>query len=43
MSDEMYYSLLNLDCETVEIWEWISNLIQHLSMDVITYLYLDES
>ena len=27
----------------VEVWEWISNFILHIVMDVISYTYWDES
>ena len=36
--DEIAYSSPNfVDC-TVELWEWISNFIQHIILDAITYL-----
>ena len=38
--DEMTYQFLNFNGSTVEVWEWISNLIPHFIMDVITYLKL---
>ena len=38
MWDEITYPFPNISGWTVEVWEWISNLIPHFIMDVITYL-----
>ena len=35
--DEITYSLPNFNGATVEVWEWISNFVPHIIMDVITY------
>ena len=35
--DEIAYPVPNLNGWTIEVWEWISNSITHLIMDVITY------
>ena len=37
MYDEITYPFPNLNGATIEVWEWISNLISHITMDVITY------
>ena len=37
--DEIINPFPNLNGCTVEVWEWISNLIPHFIMDVITYPY----
>ena len=37
MWDEITYPFLIFDGCTVEVWEWISNLIPYFKMDVITY------
>ena len=34
---EITYPFPNFSGATVEVWEWISNFISHLMMDVITY------
>ena len=34
---DITYPFKNLIGSTVEVWEWIINLIQHLKMDVMTY------
>ena len=36
--DEITYPFPNFNSATVEVWEWISNLIAHFMIDVITYL-----
>ena len=35
--DEITYLFPNFNGGTVEVWEWISNSIPHITMDVITY------
>ena len=35
--DEITYSFAKFNSTTVEFWEWISNLIPHITMAVITY------
>ena len=35
--DELTYPFLNFNGCTVEVWEWIINLIPHFIMNVITY------
>ena len=35
--DEITYPLPNFDGCTLEVWEWVSNFIPHIIMDVITY------
>ena len=35
--DNITYPFPNFNGATAEVWEWISNLILHLTMDVITY------
>ena len=35
--DEIAYPVPNFNGWTIEVWEWISNSITHLIMDVITY------
>ena len=35
--DEIAYPFQNFNGVTVEVWEWISNFIPHIIMDVITY------
>ena len=35
--DEIAYPFANFNGCTVEVWEWISNLITHFTMDVNTY------
>ena len=39
--DEITYLLPNLNCCTVDVWEWISNFISLFIMDVITCPYSD--
>ena len=41
MWDEITYQFPNFNGYTVEVWEWISNFISHIIMDVITYPSLD--
>ena len=36
--DEITYPFLNFNGGTVEVYEWISNFIPHIIMDVITYM-----
>ena len=38
VGDGITYPFLNFNGATVEVKEWISNFIQHIAMDVITYL-----
>ena len=40
---EITNQFLNFNGCTVEVWEWISDFISHLSVDVITYPYWDRS
>ena len=35
--DEITYSFLNFNGATVEVYEWISNIIPHFTWRVITY------
>ena len=35
--DEITYSFLNFNACTVEVWEWLSNVISHLTRQGITY------
>ena len=35
--DKISYPFPNFNGSTVEVWEWISNFILHILMDVITY------
>ena len=35
--NEIIYPFLNFDCATVEVWEWINNIIPHFTGHVITY------
>ena len=35
--DEITYPFLNFNGATVEVYEWISNFIPYIIMDVITY------
>ena len=37
MWDEINYPFLNFNGATVEVWEWISNFIPHITGHVITY------
>ena len=37
--DEITYPSTNLNGTTIEVWQWISDLILHLTGYVITYLY----
>ena len=37
MWDEISYPFPNFNSYTVEVWEWISNFISHIIMNVITY------
>ena len=39
MWDEISLPFLNFKSTTIEVWEWMSNFILHLIMDVITYTY----
>ena len=41
--DKISYSFPNFNGAAVEIWEWISNFIQHYIMDVITLACWDLS
>ena len=40
---EITYPFTNFNGTTIEVWEWISNVILHLMMDLITYPYTDLS
>ena len=35
--DEINFPIPNLNCTTVEVWEWIRNFIPHFTEHVITY------
>ena len=37
MWDEITYPFPNFSGSTVEVWEWISNFMPHIKMDVIIY------
>ena len=37
MWDGITYPFPNINSATIEVWEWISNFIPHIVMDVITY------
>ena len=37
MWDQITYQFPHLNDCTIEVWEWISNFIPHLIMDVVTY------
>ena len=39
MWDEIAYQFPNFNGAIVKVWEWISNFIQHIKIDVITYPY----
>ena len=41
--DEITYIFPNFNGATVEVWEWISNMIQHIMMDAITNQCCDQS
>ena len=41
--DEIIYPFPNFNGAAVEVWEWISNFIPYLIIDVITYPYWDQS
>ena len=41
--DEMTYQFPNFNGATAEVWEWKSNFIPHIIMDVITYSCWDSS
>ena len=43
MQDEITYPFPNFNGTTVEVWEWISNLILHFIRNVITYPFWDQS
>ena len=43
MWDEIIYPFPNFNGATIEIWEWISNFIPHITEHVITYSYWDQS
>ena len=36
--DEITYPFPNFNGATVEVWEWINDVISHSMIDVITYL-----
>ena len=40
MSNKLYDEI-TCPFYAVEVWEWISNFIEHFIMDVITYPYRD--
>ena len=40
MWDETAYPFPNFNGVTVEVWEWISNFILHIIMDVIIYVII---
>ena len=37
VEDEITYQFPNFSGYTVEVWEWISNLVPYIIIDVITY------
>ena len=37
MRDEITYPFPNFNDCTVEVWEWISNFVSHLTVHVVTY------
>ena len=39
--DEITYQLPTSHGCTIEVWEWLSNLILHTIIDVISYPYWD--
>ena len=41
MWDEITYPFSNFNGCTVDVWEWINNVIPHYEIDVITYPFLD--
>ena len=41
--DEITYPYPNLNGSTVDVWEWISNFISRILIDVITYPSGDKS
>ena len=41
VQDKITYPFPNFNGATIEVWEWISNFIRHITMDVITYLCCD--
>ena len=43
MWDELTYISLNFNDATVEVWEFISNYIPHIMVDMITYPYQKQS
>ena len=43
MWDEIIYPFPNLNGYIIEVWEWISNIISHFVMNIITYPSWDES
>ena len=43
MWDEVAYPLPNFNGATVEVWEWISNFIQHFTGHVITHPWWDSN
>ena len=38
--DEVTYPFPNFNGAAIEVWEWISNFIQHITGHVITYPYI---
>ena len=40
---EITNPLSNLNGATFEVWEWISNFILHIVMDVVAYTYWDKN
>ena len=39
MLDDIFNLFPNFKGATAEVWEWMSDLISHLIIDVITYWY----
>ena len=39
--DEITYPFLNFNGATVEVWEWISNIIPHFIMDVLLLIHAE--
>ena len=39
--DEIAYPYPNFNREAAEVWEWITNVIPHSIIDVITYPFCD--
>ena len=35
--DEMTFQFLNINCATVDVWQWICNFIQHFTGHMVSY------